>query len=95
MPPSQAQKIGEMSADIRAIAKRQDEIAADMKALVNTPEKIDRLNERLEKIEPVAAEFSRWRERGIGALMLISFISAILGAVLTAAWRKIVATVGG
>lgn len=53
-----------------------------------------RIDTRLAAVEKPVAEFSKWRERAVGALMLISFLSAATGAVLTAAWHQILAWLG-
>ncbi len=44
---------------------------------------------RLEKVEEPVAEFSRWRERGVGAIMLISFVAASIGGLLVAFGKKV------
>ncbi|WP_298702495.1 hypothetical protein [uncultured Brevundimonas sp.] len=54
-------------------------------------DEIKRVDERLAKVEAPVAEFSKWRERAIGALMLISFVSAATGAAMVAAWKSILA----
>lgn len=53
--------------------------------------KIEHADARLAKVEAPVAEFSKWRERAIGALMLISFVSAATGAAMVAAWKGILA----
>lgn len=53
--------------------------------------KIEHADARLTKVEAPVAEFSKWRERAIGALMLISFVSAATGAAMVAAWKGILA----
>lgn len=60
-----------------------------------TESKIERIDERLEKVEEPVAEFSRWRERGVGAMMLISFIAASFGAVLAALGKKLWSAIVG
>ncbi|UXM94630.1 hypothetical protein N5853_11050 [Bartonella sp. HY329] len=45
---------------------------------------------RLEKVEKPVSDFNRWRERAIGALMLVSLISAFVGGTLASYWGKII-----
>lgn len=47
-----------------------------------------RIEARLAAVEAPVAEFSKWRERAVGALMLISFMSAATGAALAAMWHQ-------
>jgi hypothetical protein len=93
---------GKLDALIENVAQSQKssgesraKIYAKLDHLTTSTDKIARLEERIAAIEPVAAEFNKWRERGIGALMLITFFSAALGAAITAAWKKVVAVVAG
>lgn len=60
-----------------------------------TEAKVESIDRRLESVEEPVAEFSRWRERGVGALMLITFISASVGATAAAFWKKAVAIFTG
>lgn len=48
-----------------------------------------RIDSRLTVVEKPVAEFSKWRERAIGALMLISFVSAATGATIMALWKHL------
>lgn len=41
------------------------------------------------------AEFSQWRERGVGALMLISFVAASLGGLVVGYGKKIWVAIAG
>jgi len=45
--------------------------------------------ERLKEVEKNTADFNRWKERGVGALMLISAIAALIGGTLATSWQKI------
>ena len=56
-----------------------------------TDRKIDGIDGRLKTVEKPVAEFEKWRERAIGALMLVSLVSACTGAVALWIWRKLVA----
>jgi len=48
---------------------------------------IKRVDIRLASVEAPVADFSKWRERAVGALMLISFVSAATGATMVAVWK--------
>jgi hypothetical protein len=72
------------------VLAEQESAKAELKHLARLPDKLSALEVRVAKLEPIADDFSRWRERGIGALMLISFFAAILGAAISAIWQKIV-----
>lgn len=54
-----------------------------------TENKVESIDKRLEGVEEPVAEFSRWRERGVGAIMLISFVAASFGGALVAFGKKI------
>ena len=60
-----------------------------------TESKVERIDERLEKVEEPVAEFSRWRERGVGAVMLISFAAASFGGLLATFGKKLWALLTG
>lgn len=68
-------------------------IDADRKEAAET--KMDGIDKRLEKVEEPVAEFSRWRERGVGAVMLISFAAASFGGLLATFGKKVWALVTG
>lgn len=55
-----------------------------------TDRKIDGIDSRLKTVEEPVAEFEKWRERAIGALMLVAFVSASIGAITPWLWRKVV-----
>lgn len=63
--------------------------AATDQTLAKVAAKVDRIEKRLEAVEEPVAEFNKWRERGIGAMMLVSLCGATLGAMLTKYWSKI------
>ena len=60
-----------------------------------TEAKVESIDKRLEGVEEPVAEFSRWRERGVGAIMLISFVAASVGGAFVAFGKKIVALITG
>lgn len=55
----------------------------------STDRNIADLLERIEAVEKPVAEFSKWRERAIGALMLVAFVSAAIGSITPWLWRKL------
>lgn len=93
--PSVQRDLGRLEGKIDAIIAQQQKDADRLERLVTTPEKIESVEKRVAKLEPIADDFSKWKERGVGAMMLISFIAALLGAAITAAWQKILALFGG
>lgn len=60
-----------------------------------TDNKVASIDNRLQTVEAPVAEFNRWRERAIGAIMLISFVSAFSCALIVALWKKIWTVFGG
>lgn len=54
-----------------------------------TDRKLDTIDGRLKAVEEPVADFEKWRERAIGALMLVSFVSASLGAFIPWAIKKL------
>lgn len=75
-------------ADVARKAQYEKLDALDRK--VDTTEaKVDGIDKRLEKVEEPVAEFSRWRERGVGAMMLVSFAAATVGAAFATFGKKL------
>jgi len=46
--------------------------------------------ERLKTVEQNTTDFNKWKERAIGAVMLISTAAALIGGTLASSWQKIV-----
>ena len=69
-------------------------VAADAKIMA-ADARIASVDDRLESVEGPVAEFNKWRERGVGAVMLISFVAASLGGLLVAFGKKIWAVTVG
>lgn len=60
-----------------------------------TETKVASVDKRLSKVEEPVAEFSRWQERGVGALMLVSFAAASIGGIAVTFWKKVWAVLTG
>jgi len=60
-----------------------------------TESKVESVDKRLKAVEDPVAEFSRWRERGIGVVMFIGFLSAAFGAFIATVGKKIWAAIVG
>ena len=103
---SQDRAIGRIEGKVDLILKDQQDARDARKQQYERLESIERraaatetkvggIDRRLDKIEtgPVA-DMGRWKERWIGAVMVLSFLSAVFGAVLTAAWKWILAKLG-
>lgn len=75
------QKRSEMYKQLESLRKNQDEMTRQIKD-------VDR---RLGYVEEPVTEFNRWRERAIGAAMLISLTAAMIGGTVAAYWAKLVA----
>jgi len=50
---------------------------------------------QLEEVKKNTDDFNKWKERGVGALMLISGIAALVGGSLAASWHKILDVLRG
>jgi len=67
-----------LSQEFAALLRRQDALTHEL----------IRLKQRLDEMSEPAREFGRWRERAVGALMLLSFGGALLGGSAVAFWQK-------
>lgn len=107
MTESNEKAIGRLEGKIDLMLAEQVRAADARRQTYETLERLDRkidateskvgsIDARLEKVEGPVAEFSQWRERGIGALMLISFVAASVGGLVVAygkkAWAAVVGT---
>lgn len=80
-----AQSRKENYAKLEAMDRKID--AADAKIVV--------LDERMQAVEEPVAEFSKWRERGVGAVMLISLAAASVGGLVATFGKKVWAMFAG
>jgi len=71
---------GDIYKQLESLRKNQDTMTRDIK----------NINIRLDAVEQPVAEFNRWRERMIGASMLISLLVALAGSTVAAYWTKVV-----
>lgn len=96
------QQLGSLDAKVDRILADQDQARQDRKqqyvkseamerGLDAVKQRMDGLASRLDKIEPITADISRWKERFIGMRMLVIFIAAAFGATIatTAKWIAI------
>lgn len=76
-----------------AVNRKQtyERLEAVERKVEDAADEIKRVDNRLASVEAPVAEFSKWRERAVGALMLISFASAATGATVVAFWKGFVA----
>ncbi|KAB2801617.1 hypothetical protein F9L06_08030 [Brucella anthropi] len=102
----QERAIGRIEGKLDLIISDQEKARQDRKQQYEKQEKTDRalddvtrmiksIDTRLEKVEEPVADFNRWRERGVGAIMLVSFSAATFGAILASFWKKILALITG
>jgi hypothetical protein len=99
---SQDRAIGRIEGKLDLIIAEQERAAAGRKQQYEKHEQLDRkveaaytklssVDARLQNVEGPVAEFSKWRERGIGAVMLVSFAAASVGGLIVTLWGKLVA----
>lgn len=86
-----------------------DELRDAKQGRVQLHDKVDQLEEkiesteaaakqmvrRLEAIEPTVADINKWRERAVGAIMLVGFVSASVGGAVVAFGKKLWALLSG
>lgn len=103
---SQDRALGRLEGKIDLIIAEQEKAATARKVQYEkldaldrkveaTETKVESIDKRLKGVEEPVAEFSRWRERGVGAIMLISFIAASFGAALVAFGKRIWSAIVG
>lgn len=96
----QDRAIGRVEGKLDQIIKDMDRARDDRKQQYEKQEKTDRtldevmrklqsVDTRLSNVEEPVADFNRWRERGVGAVMLVSFAAASLGGLVAAFGKKL------
>lgn len=60
-----------------------------------TDDAVQDIGKRLKNVEPTIADINKWRERGIGAWLLVIGMSAALGGVISKGLAKLWALVTG
>ncbi len=102
----QDRAIGRVEGKLDQIIKDMDRARDDRKQQYEKQEKTDRtldevmrqlqsVDSRLSNVEEPVADFNRWRERGVGAIMLISFAAASFGGLIATFGKKIWALITG
>ena len=86
-----SQKRDEQDDRLARIERSQDDLGRRIEhSQDDLGRRIDDVRKRIESVEKPVAEFNRWRERAIGALMLVSLVAALIGGAIAAYWHKIV-----
>lgn len=86
-----SQKREEQDDRLARIERSQDELGRRIEhSQDDLGKRIDGVLKRIESVEKPVAEFNRWRERAIGALMLVSLVAALIGGAIAAYWHKII-----
>ena len=86
-----SQKRDEQDDRLARIERSQDELGRRIEhSQDDLGRRIDDVRKRIESVEKPVAEFNRWRERAIGALMLVSLVAALIGGAIAAYWHKII-----
>ena len=101
--------IGELKGTLDALVKTVESNAVESKIgrqkvyealqsqsneVVNIRHDVEGLKGRLDVIEPKLGMLDRWRERGIGAWMLLAFVFSSIGAMLAYFAKPILAKLG-
>jgi len=92
--------LGRIEATTALILEEQKRDRLEFKEIRQSHEEIKRrqeaaekersiMSERLKEVEKNTADFNKWKERGVGAIMLISIAAALVGGSLAATWHKI------
>lgn len=84
--------IDEMKLDSEKREEQDKRLERIERSQDNADKRTEDILKRLETVEKPVAEFNRWRERAIGALMLVSLVAALIGGSIAAYWHKIVET---
>ena len=86
-----SQKRDEQDDRLARIERSQDDLGRRIEhSQDDLGRRIDDVRKRIESVEKPVAEFNRWRERAIGALMLVSLVAALIGGAIAAYWHKII-----
>lgn len=104
--PSVDRAIGRIEAKLDRVVSDQEQARLDRREHYKRMEAVERnqeltaqtlqtMNERMAAVEEPVADFNRWRERGVGAVMLVSFVAACLGGAIAVAGRKLWAIIVG
>jgi hypothetical protein len=83
------------NADIAALIREQGvhadaerrKLTESMDGIVN---RLEAVESKVKLFEPIASDFNKWRERGMGAMMLIGLVASAVAGLLGAFWTKII-----
>jgi len=85
--------IGQIEGKVDQVLEQQKKSSQDLELVKLEQGRVSRQREeqaeRLKEVEKNTTDFNKWKERGVGALMLISGIAALVGSGLAASWQKI------
>lgn len=74
--------------ELRAMSTQSDQVASLHRASVDF--KLGQLAQQISHMEPIISDLKRWRERSIGAIILLSFTMAVVGASATTVFKQVV-----
>jgi len=92
--------IGRMEGTLNLILESQNKADVGRKQLYEAVEalrseiadykrRLESAEKRLDELEKPVAELKKWRERAVGAIMLVSIVAATIGGALAVSWQKI------
>jgi len=91
--------LGRIEEEQKRTRKENKEISQQMGTVHHKQDTAEKeraaMAEQLAVVEKNTADFNKWKERAIGAVMLVSMIAALVGGGLAASWHKIVDLVRG
>jgi len=91
--------VGRLEGKVDQVLEQQKKTGQDMELVKLEQKRASRQREeqaeRLKEVEKNTADFNKWKERGVGALMLISGIAALVGGTLATSWHKILDVLRG
>ena len=82
--------IEDMNTDTKKREEQDDRLARIERSQDDLDRRVEAILKRIESVEKPVAELNRWRERAIGALMLVSLVAALIGGAIAAYWHKII-----
>lgn len=90
--------IGKLEGQLETFTEQNKEANASRKIIHDKLSKIEaqvsHMDTRLTELEPIVGQFSKWRERGIGVFLFLSFVLTAFGALVAVMWEKIIHAIG-